>query len=92
MRFDTSDKPGSVNIQNPPSNEYAIEVTTYIEGEDDEIYISGVIQPEQYVSEGKLLRKVAKGTYKTISTVQFLDTEKNVVGTSSVVGKLTVES
>ncbi|KEI53238.1 hypothetical protein P742_0102560 [Enterococcus faecium UC8668] len=92
MRFDTSDKPGSVNIQNPPSNEYAIEVTTYIEGEDDEIYISGVIQPEQYVSEGKLLRKVAKGTYKTISTVQFLDSEKNVVGTSSVVGKLTVES
>ena len=87
MHFDTSDKPGSVNIQNPPSNEYAIEVTTYIEGEDDEIYISGVIQPEQYVSEGKLLRKVAKGTYKTISTVQFLDSEKNVVGTSSVVGK-----
>lgn len=34
MRFDTSDDPGSVNIQNPPSNEYAIKVTTYIEGED----------------------------------------------------------
>ena len=92
MRFDTSDDPGSVNIQNPPSNEYAIKVTTYIEGEDEEIYISGVIQPEQYVTEGKLLRKVEEGTYKTVSTVQFLDDESNVVGTSSVVGKLTVES
>ena len=92
MRFDTSDDPGSVIIQNPPSNEYAIKVTTYIEGEDEEIYISGVIQPEQYVTEGKLLRKVEEGTYKTVSTVQFLDDESNVVGTSSVVGKLTVES
>ncbi len=92
MRFDTSDDPGSVNIQNPPSNEYAIEVTTYIEGEDEEIYVSGVIQPEQYVTEGKLLRKVEEATYKTVSTVQFLDDESNVVGTSSVVGKLTVES
>ncbi|HHQ2338417.1 TPA: hypothetical protein ACSPFR_001038 [Enterococcus faecium] len=44
------------------------------------------------MTEGKLLRKVEEGTYKTVSTVQFLDDESNVVGTSSVVGKLTVES
>lgn len=92
MRFDSAEDPGSVNIQNPPSNEYAIEVTTYIEGEDKQIYSSGVIEPKQYVSEGKLLRKIAAGTYKTLSTVEFLDAEKNVVGTSSVVGELTVAS
>jgi hypothetical protein len=92
MHFSTDEEIGAVNIQNPPSNEYAIEVVTYIEGEDQKIYDSGVIQPRHYVSEGKLLRDVSEGSYKTVSTVRFYDEEMNVVGTSSVVGNLTVSS
>jgi hypothetical protein len=90
MRFSTEEEIGAVNIQNPPSNDYAMEVVTYIEGEDQKIYESGVIQPRHYVSEGRLLREVDEGSYKTVSTVRFYDEEMNVVGTSSVVGNLTV--
>lgn len=90
MRFENAESLGAVNIQNSPNNQYSLQVITYLAESQKKIYDSGVIKPKQYVSEGKLLKRLAKGKYKTISKVKYVDDSGKVLGESSVIGELII--
>lgn len=92
MRFTDSDSLGKVNIQNSPTNQYSLQVITYLKGEQKKVYDSGLIKPKQYVTEGKLMKSLDKGSYETISTVKYLDSSGKVLGKSSVIGELIIGS
>lgn len=92
MRFADSESLGTVNIQNAPNNQYSLQVVTYLSEGEKKIYDSGLIKPKQFVSEGKLLRKLAKGNYETISKVKYFDASGNELGESSVIGELIIEA
>lgn len=92
MTFKSTDEIGTVNIQNPPTNEEAIRVQTYIKGTKQLVYDSGRINPKEFVSKGKLSKKLSPGTYETDSKVTFLDLEDGAVeGETAFVGELIVE-
>lgn len=92
MIFKKSTEVGHVAIKNSPKNKYSVRVTTFIKGETEKIYDSGLIAPKQYVSEGRLLKKLKSGVYDTESRVKYYDESKKVVGQSNVVGQLSVEN
>lgn len=92
MRFTDSDSLGKVNIQNSPTNQYSLQVITYLKDEQKKVYDSGLIKPKQYVTEGKLMKSLDKGSYETISTVKYLDSSGKVLGESSVIGELIIGS
>ncbi|WP_285119904.1 hypothetical protein [Lactococcus petauri] len=92
MEFDKGSELGSVVIKNSPKNQYSLRVITYIDEGNKKIYDSGLIAPKEYVTEGKLLTNVSKGSYKTTSKVMYYDSSNKIVGQSNVLGTLTVNS
>jgi hypothetical protein len=94
MIFESSSDVGEISILNPSSNQYIIRVQTFINGENEIIYDSGLIKPKQYVSEGKLATTVKKGVYQTQSVITYYENDKaqKKVGETLVVGQLSVNN
>lgn len=80
----------SLKIVNSPKNMYSVRVITSIEGVDGKIYDSGIIQPGEYVEQGRLSKKVDKGINKTISKVMYYNDKQALIGQSNVKGQLSV--
>lgn len=92
MEFDKGNKLGSIVIKNSPKNQYSLRVVTYIDEGNKKVYDSGLIAPKEYVTEGKLLTNISKGSYKTTSKVMYYDSNNKIVGQSNVLGTLIVNS
>lgn len=92
MEFENAKTSGSVVIKNSPKNQYSLRVVTYLDEDKKKVYDSGLIAPKEYVTEGKLLTPVSKGTYKTTSKVMYYDSKHKMVGQSNVLGTLSVNS
>lgn len=93
MTFDSSKDIGHVRILNPASNKYVIQVQTYLDGKTDIIYDSGKISPEFYVEEGKLIKEITKGVYKTQNVITYYERNTNEkIGETLVVGQLSVNN
>lgn len=63
MIFKNGGSKGSVEIVNPKSNVYPMSVQVIME-DGTLIYESGLIKPEQFVSQGTLLKNLPAGVYK----------------------------
>lgn len=91
MEWQAGQKVGKVHIQNPPANEHAMRVKTYLVKTGELIYHSGIIRPKHYVLEGQLKKTLTSGNYKTRSRIEFLDSNQKVVGKSTIAGQLLVK-
>ncbi|MCA5012557.1 hypothetical protein H3T55_06085 [Enterococcus sp. S22(2020)] len=71
--FETSDDKGKLFIRNEPTNVYPIAVEIVEDKTQEIIYKSGAIQPGYEITEGKLSKKLGKGTYKCTANVSIFD-------------------
>ncbi|MFV0560974.1 MAG: hypothetical protein ACK5NA_09745 [Enterococcus sp.] len=92
MYFVKGEKLGQVAIVNSPTNNYTINVKTYLVNGNTLIYESGRIEPGEYVGSGQLKKSLAVGEYKTTSEVIFYKTAKakEAIGQTAVSGTLKV--
>lgn len=73
--FEDGSGEGSIQIINPETNVYPIEVTIVINETGEEIYFSGAIYPNQEILTGKLDRVLAKGRYPATAKIAIFDPE-----------------
>lgn len=68
---------GDFSIENSPANRYNMQVTITLADTGEQIYESGIIEPNFHVQYAKLDTPLSKGTYNCIATFHALDPEKN---------------
>lgn len=73
--FESGDSIGDIYIRNEAKNAYPISVEIVDDVTNDVVYESGAIQPGYEVTEGKLTKKLSKGTYKCTADVSIYDPE-----------------
>ncbi|MGG5336354.1 hypothetical protein IGI91_002445 [Enterococcus sp. AZ154] len=73
--FESGDASGDIYIRNEVDNAYPISVQIVEDATGENIYESGAIQPGYEVTEGKLMKKLPKGTYKCTANVSIYDPE-----------------
>lgn len=79
--FATGDSEGNLFIENPNYNVYPMVVQIALEdAEDDIIYDSGGLMPNQHISMAKLNRVLPAGEYKAVATIYMYhpETQENV--------------
>ena len=72
----------TVNIQNNLSNRYVMQVSIYLNGSNEEIYATDLIDPGYYIKDTRFNRSMRQGEYDALAvfTAYYPDTEE-VVGT-----------
>lgn len=90
LYFDQSDGLGRVAIQNSPSNQYSLRMESYLQKDGRKIYDSGLVDPKEMVTTGKLLAVLPKGEYAINNLVAYYDRAGTKQGESSVMGHLTI--
>lgn len=85
MHFKTGDSLGLIEIVNPKSNVYPISVEITLQKEGTVVYQSGLIKPEQYIAEGKLLVNLPAGTHAATGTVTIYSEDGTKVNATTVV-------
>lgn len=73
--FENGESIGDIYIRNEIENAYPISVEVVDDATGDVLYESGAIQPGYEVTEGQLIRKLTKGTYKCTANVSIYDPE-----------------
>lgn len=73
--FENGESIGDIYIRNEIENAYPISVEVVDDATGDVLYESGAIQPGYEVTEGQLIRKLPKGTYKCTANVSIYDPE-----------------
>lgn len=71
--FEATNATGDLYIRNEVENAYPIAVQIREDKSGDVIYESGAIQPGYEVTEGKLMKKLKKGTHKCTAEVSIFD-------------------
>ncbi|EDO0512846.1 hypothetical protein GN336_02425 [Listeria monocytogenes] len=91
--FESGDATGDIYIRNEVENAYPISVQIIEDTTGDVIYESGAIQPGYEVTEGQLIKKLPKGTYKCTANVSIYDPEtKKYKGQTAAEIELEVKS
>lgn len=73
--FDTACKEGNIRIENPQNSYYHQQVKIYVEGEEEPVYESPVIKPNQYIEYCALSRQLPSGDHKAAAYFYALDPE-----------------
>lgn len=71
--FENGKSTGSIYVRNEPVNAYPIAVKLIDNKTRATLYNSGAIHPGYEVKQGKLLRNLSKGSYKTTAEVSVYD-------------------
>lgn len=71
---------GNVRIENPPENRYNMVVVITLDETGDTIYISPVIQPNQYLEYIRLPTPLEPGAYPATATFQAIDDNQEPMG------------
>lgn len=64
---------GDLNIVNPATNVLYLEADIRLTETDEIIYQSGVIPPDHFVGEDKLMRNLHQGEHEAVATVTLFD-------------------
>ncbi len=73
--FDAACKEGNIRIENPQNSYYHQQVKIYLEGEEEPVYESPVIKPNQYIEYCALSRQLPSGDHKAVAYFYALDPE-----------------
>ncbi|GHU42786.1 hypothetical protein FACS1894193_08690 [Bacilli bacterium] len=71
--IDEQTKKGKLNIKNPKTNAYPVNVVITDDATGDVIYTSGAIEPGEEVRDVELEKSLAKGTYKATARFSLYD-------------------
>ena len=73
--IDAQTQTGKLNIKNPQTNVYPVNVVITEDKTGDVIYTSGAIEPGEEVSDAQLEKKLAKGTYRATARFSLYDSK-----------------
>ena len=69
--FTTGDAEGNLYIVNPVDNAFIMTVDIRLDATDELIYQSGMMQPNSYIDNDKLLKVLEKGEHAATADLQF---------------------
>ncbi|GAX46508.1 hypothetical protein [Pseudolactococcus reticulitermitis] len=72
-KIDTQTQQGTLNIKNPQTNRYPINVVITDDQNGDVIYTSGAIEPGEEVNHVQLEKTLAKGTHQATARFSLYD-------------------
>lgn len=84
ITFKNSSSLGNVKIENPSTNKYNFYVTIKLKdnnnltnnnSDEDIIYKSPILEPNQHITNDYLIKKLKKGSHKAIATIFVIDPE-----------------
>lgn len=61
--MDTGKSEADLRIENVPGNQYLMQVTITLDSDGEEIYKSGMIEPDYHIQKAALDKELPKGTY-----------------------------
>lgn len=73
IQFADGASPGTAYIENVPGNHYLMKVSIVADATGEQLYESGVLQPNQFIEEVVLARDLEPGTYDATATFLALD-------------------
>lgn len=84
---------GNLRIANPPYNAYAIDVEIKLDSNNKTIFKSKKLNPNQYIENAKLTKKLSKGQHEATATISAYDKETGELkGKSSAKLIINIES
>ena len=87
--FENGNSKGTLRIENPNHNIYPFVVKIYLDATGEQIYDSGGILPNHYISEAKLSTVLTKGSHEATAVLSVFDPDtQELLGKSEV--KLTI--
>ncbi|WP_101721356.1 hypothetical protein [Eggerthella timonensis] len=86
LSFPDGTSEGDVRIENVPNNNYLMDVTVKLDETGEEVYESGILEPNHHITKGTLKVDLDKGTYPATAVFTALDPE-----TEAVVGEAAAE-
>lgn len=93
IQFDDGASPGTAYIENVPGNHYLMKVTITEDSSGEQLYESGVLQPNQFIEQIVLARDLEPGTYDATATFLALDpTTYEEVGQAAAKITLNIQS
>ena len=80
-QFERGDLPGDIQIENVPSNRYLMKVEIDLDGTNEKIYQSGLIDVNHHIQEAKLDKILEKGKYPATARFTAYDRQtRKVIG------------
>ncbi len=73
--FKDGESEGNLRIANPPYNAYAIDVEIKLDLNDKTIFKSKKLNPNQYIENAKLTKRLSKGQHEATATINAYDKE-----------------
>ena len=73
IQFADGASPGTAYIENVPGNHYLMKVSIVADATGEQLYESGVLQPNQFIEDVVLARDLEPGTYDATATFLALD-------------------
>lgn len=86
LTFPDGTSEGDVRIENVPNNHYLMDVTVTLDETGEEVYESGILEPNHHITKGTLKVDLDKGIYPATALFTALDAE-----TEEVVGQAAAE-
>lgn len=86
LSFPDGASEGDVRIENVPNNRYLMNVVVTLKETGEEVYESGILEPNHHITKGTLKVDLDKGTYPATAMFTALDPE-----TEAVVGEAAAE-
>lgn len=86
LTFPDGTSEGDVRIENVPNNRYLMDVTVTLDETGEEVYESGILEPNHHITKGTLKVDLDKGIYPATALFTALDPE-----TEEVVGQAAAE-
>ncbi len=84
VKMQNGEEPAKLLIENVPGNRYLMRVTITRDDNGEEIYKSGIIEPNYHIQEVKLDKVLPKGDYKCTAIFEALDPDtEEQVGTAA---------
>ncbi len=91
--FDSGTSEGELKIENVPNNRYLMQVDITRNDTGEQIYESGILDPNMHIQKDKLDVDLPAGTYECTATFHALDMEtEEEVGTAAAVITIVVKS
>lgn len=77
--FKSASSLGDIKIENPATNKYNFYIEIKLKDDEEIIYKSPELKPNQHIKSDYLIKKLSKGTHDSIATVFVVDPETHQV-------------
>ncbi|WP_165061627.1 hypothetical protein [Adlercreutzia sp. ZJ154] len=75
VQFQDGTSAGEIKIENVPGNRYLMQVVLTLDSDGQQVYESGIIEPNHHIQSDKLAVDLPAGTYPATATFTALDPE-----------------